>query len=353
MHIYNSEQWMKDIYEVSYNLSELEALAGKSIMITGAAGLICSSVVDILLQYNETHKAPIKIFAAGRSIEKIRERFGPSCNKEYFKFIKYDALKSDNLEVLADYVIHGAGNAFPRMIVEEPVETMISNFCGMFHLLNAAKIHKTNRILYLSSSEVYGERKEKHPYQEKDYGYIDILNPRNAYSMGKRATETLCISYAYEFDTEVVIVRPGHIYGPTASLKDDRVSSSFAYAAACGKDIVLKSDGAQVRSYTYCLDCAAAILKVLVKGKNLHAYNISNPDSIISIKQMAEILAKASGVSLIQEEANETEKKGFNPMSNSSLDGTKLMNLGWKSCFNAEKGLAHTVKILKEMKEKN
>ena len=91
-----------------------------------------------------------------------------------------------------------------------------------------------------------------------------------------------------------------------------------------------------------------AMLKVLLCGENSHAYNISNPDSIISIKQMAEILAKSAGVQLRMELPTEEERKGFNPMSNSSLESTSLTGLGWHGCFDAEDGFGHTVKILKE-----
>ena len=116
-----------------------------------------------------------------------------------------------------------------------------------------------------------------------------MLNPRNSYSISKCAAETLCASYYDEYGVDSVIIRPGHIYGPTAQETDNRVSSAWAYCVARGKDIVMKSDGSQIRSYCYCLDSASAILKVMLKGSPVKAYNISNPTSIISIKQMAEV----------------------------------------------------------------
>lgn len=159
----------------------------------------------------------------------------------------------------------------------------------------------------------------------------------------------MCVSYADEYGVDSVIARPGHIYGPTASAFDNRVSSAFAYAAVRGEDIVLKSDGSQIRSYCFCLDCASALIKVLLSGKSTYAYNISNPDSIISIKRMAHILADAGGVKLVWEEATKEDKKSFNPMGNSSLDSRNLQGIGWKSCFDAETGLRHTVRILREL----
>ncbi len=350
MMLYDNELWLSDIDKVIEVVPELKILEGKSMLVTGAAGLVCSSVVDILFRYNDTHEKKIKILAAGRWHKEMFDRFKDLVNRNDFTYVAYDASKLDNhLDVHADYIIHGASNASPNMIVKEPVETMMSNFLGMKFLLDYAKEQGTKRILYISSSEVYGEKEGIKPYKEGQYGYIDLLKSRNSYSVGKRAAETLCASYADEYGVEAVIVRPGHIYGPTASPYDNRVASAWAYSAARGEDIIMKSDGAQIRSYCYCLDCASAMLKVLLTGENCHAYNISNPESIISIKKMGEILVSSAGVELRMELPTEDERKGFNPMSNSSLESTALLGLGWKGCFDAETGLSHTVSILKAL----
>ena len=347
--LYDNQKWIADIDKVIEVVPELDELAGKSLMITGAAGLVCSAVVDIIFRYNDTHDKKIQVLAAGRWPEEMSGRFGDLVNRDDFTFVVYDASRTDNvIDVHSDYIIHGASNASPNMIVKEPVETMMSNFLGMKYLLDYAKKQGTKRILYISSSEVYGEKEGTEPYKEGQYGFIDLLKARNSYSVGKRAAETLCASYADEYGVESVIVRPGHIYGPTASPYDNRVASAWSYAVAKGEDIVMKSDGSQIRSYCYCLDCASAMLKVLLCGENCHAYNISNPDSIISIKQMAEILVKSAGVELRMELPTDEERKGFNPMSNSSLESTSLISLGWRGCFDAEAGFGHTVKILKE-----
>lgn len=348
--IYDNALWIADIDKVMEVIPEIDRLAGKSVLITGAAGLVCSSVVDVLFRYNDTHEDKIQILAAGRWIEEMRARFHDLVDRPDFHFIVYDASKTDNvIDVHADYIIHGASNAAPAMIVKEPVETMTSNFLGMKYLLDYAREQGTQRILYISSSEVYGEKEGSEPYKEGQYGYIDLLKFRNSYSIGKRAAETLCVSYAEEYGVESVIVRPGHIYGPTASPHDNRVAAAWAYAAAKGEDIVMKSDGAQIRSYCYCLDCASAILKVLLSGENCRAYNISNPDSIISIKDVAEILSRSADVRLKIELPTEEDRKGFNPMSNSSLESSSLLNLGWRGAFDAETGFSHTVEILREL----
>lgn len=353
MGFYDSKLWLSDLDEVLSTLPELQELAGKSVLITGCTGLICSAVVDLLIRWNTKHEGKINLLAAGRNQKKIEERFSLCYSKGWFSFVHFDAADTDTIvDISCDYIIHGASNASPNKIASEPVETMLSNTIGLKKLLDCAKKQGTRRLLLISSSEVYGKKESNKPYKLDEYGYVDILNPRNSYSVSKRAAETLCASYATEYCVDSVIIRPGHIYGPTAVDTDNRVSSAWAFDVAHGKDIVMKSDGAQIRSYCYCLDCASAILKVLLKGESMHAYNVSNNDSIISIRNMAEILTRIAGVQLLMEVPTEAEKKAFNPMNNSSLDSEKLGELGWKGLFNAERGFSHTVKILKEFNAK-
>ena len=352
MQLFDSNQWVQDIDDVLSVLPELSDLEGKSILITGAAGLVCSSVVDILFRYNDIHNSKIRILAAGRWEDEMTARFGNMVNRPDFAFVSYDASKNDN-EVFerADYIIHGASNASPNMIIQEPVETLMANVLGIKNLMDYAKQCEAKRILYISSSEVYGRFNDDKPHSEEEYGPIDFLNSRSSYSIGKCAAETLCVSYSDEYGIDSVIVRPGHVYGPTASQHDVRVGSAWAYAASKGEPIVMKSDGSQTRSYVYTLDCASAMLKVLFSGKTRHAYNISNPNSIISIKELGEILANIGNVQLVVDSPTGIETKRFNQMKNSSLDSEKLMNLGWRGFFNAKDGLEHTVRILKEINQ--
>ncbi|MBQ7168984.1 MAG: NAD-dependent epimerase/dehydratase family protein [Synergistaceae bacterium] len=346
--IYAGGLWLSDIGLVSASLPELDSLAGKSVVITGAGGLICSTVIDTLIHWNESHhgRDSIRIIAAGRNRAGIAERFGEFSGRGYFTFMEYDALSAEIPPITADYVIHGAGNAHPSAMSSEPAETMLANITGINAILRAS-MNAVKRVLYISSSEVYGRRTNGNtaPFTENDYGCVDILNPRSCYPVAKRAAETLCSCYVSEYGADVVIARPGHVYGPSASANDSRVSSAFAYLAARHENIIMKSDGQQLRSWCYSPDCAGAIIKLLLCGENANAYNI--PGEIMTIREMSGILAEAGGVKVIREGASENERRVFNPMNNSSVDGTKLESLGWKNIFDAKTGLTHTVDILR------
>ncbi len=342
---YNEAYW-NDVDRVLACVPNLTEIKGRPILITGGTGMICSSLVDLLLRYNQKSGAGIRILLAGRSRERIRARFLGFTEGKDFSFEPYDATAQDALNISAEYIIHGASNADPSALASEPVETIRANVTGLARLLDAARAEKSRRLLYISSSEVYGTRPDQAeplPFREEDYGYVDILNPRSAYPCSKRAAETLCASYGREYGVDTVIVRPGHIYGPQITDTDSRASAQFTRNAAAGKDIVMNSAGTQLRSYCYTLDCASAILTVLLNGEIGNAYNISNRDSIVTIRDVAEALARAGGTKVVFEEASEQEKAGYNQMTNSSLNAEKLEKLGWHAVFGLEEGADRTL----------
>lgn len=346
MNLLNSQTYISDINKIS-NLSEFNNFKNKSFFITGCTGLICSALIDLLIILNKNFDLNIKLFLAVRNKDKAINRFSNNYLDNIF-YVDYEATKPIVFNEKIDFYIHGASPASPELFVKKPVDTMLSNFFGLKELLEKA-LKNNARALYISSSEVYGKLQTSEPIPEDSCGSIDILNARSSYGQSKRAAETLCSSYISQFNSDIVIVRPGHIYGPTASRTDNRVSSTFMYDALDGKDLILKSKGEQLRSYTYCLDCASAILFVLINGKNGEAYNISNPNSICTIADMAKAFAKYGNVNLKFELPANEEKKAFNPMNNSSLNSNKLEGLGWKPTFSKDEGFEHSITILKEL----
>lgn len=340
---YTGEYW-NDVSRVIPHIKNVDSLFGSTVLITGGTGLICSGVVDILHYLNKEKNANIRIILAGRSEERTAKRFAHMAAETDYVFEYYDSTLANNLSVKADYMIHGASNANPAAYVSQPVETMASNFIGLNNLLKRAAETDTKRVLYLSSSEVYGQKDNMEPFFENDYGFLDILNQRASYPSSKRAAETLCVSYGTEYGLDTVIVRPGHIYGPAVIPSDNRATAQFTRNAVNHEDIVMKSAGTQLRSYCYSLDCASAILAVLINGESANAYNISNPDSIITISAIAKAIANAAGTKVTFENPDDAEAKGYNLMSNSSLDSSKLEALGWSAEFSPEEGAACCVK---------
>ena len=315
-----------------------------TILVTGASGLIGSALVESIAAQNRQNTGMMpRIYAAGRDVQTLRQKFGNKVD-----CVAYDALKPVDFSLDFDLIVHAASAASPELFVQNPVETIWANVYGVRELLEYAKSGRARKIVYVSSSEVYGKATPRETgFREDDYGFVDVLDVRSSYPIGKRAAETLCVSYAKEYGVDVSIVRPGHIYGPTASAKDRRVSSAFAWAAARGEPVVLKSAGASRRSYTYCSDCATAIMTVAEKGLAGEAYNIANRHGVCSIRQMAEIMADAGGVELRMGAPSASESSAFNPMDNSCLDPTKIEALGWRGEVGYKEGFQQTVYAIK------
>lgn len=341
--ILNNETYINNLTKIAKKY-KFEELKKTTIMITGGLGLIGSAIVDILYILNKNFNHEIKILVAGRNKELFNEKYKDLDN---INFVYYDALEPIQFNIPVDYIISCAGIANPKLYIEKPVETLLTSFDGTKNLLDYCLHNDVKRFLYVSSSEIYGVKETEQPYEEKMYGSINLDNLRSSYAIGKISSEILCKSYASEYLVDSVIVRPGHIFGPTASIKDKKISSDFAFRAAYGEELTLKSAGLQKRSYCYCLDCASAVLFALINGKIGEAYNIGH-NEVTSIREMSEYMANAGNVKLNVGVPTEEELKSFNPMDNSSLNNEKIKSLGYEDSFGVREACEYTVKILRE-----
>ena len=339
-------KYKEQLIEAGNGIKDISKLDKSNIFITGANGLICSALIDLLMYYNQEYGYNIHVYAGSRNRKKSEQRFDYWKKNNNFTIVDYNAIEAFNSEIKYDYIIHGACSANPALYVSNPVEIMLSNITGIKNILDYARFNNSKRVLYISSSEVYGNLNNNKAFKENDYGFIDILDVRSSYSSSKRASETLCISYSNEYDIDTVIVRPGHIYGPTMLESDNKVSSLFAREVINNNDIIMKSDGSQIRSYCYIMDCISAILTVLILGEKGEAYNISNKNSIVTIKEMAEAFAFVKNKKVIFSIPSSEEKRAFNKMNNSSLNSDKLESLGWRGKYDIKLGAKSTIEIL-------
>lgn len=350
MNLYKSETYLSDISKALDNTLGLEKIRGKSILVTGATGLIGSFIVDMLLSYNEQSRADVTVYACGRNIERLKERFS-YYSGERLIFKEYDITNPVDFDFDADYIIHAASNAYPAAFSNDPVGTIKANVMGTDNLLSFALSHKTKRFLFVSSGEVYGQANpDIEAFYEAYSGYVDPTDTRSCYPASKRAAETLCVSYTKQFGIETVIVRPCHTYGPNTTKADNRANAQFVNNAVAGEDIVMKSAGTQMRSYCYIADSASAILTVLFCGETGQAYNICNNAAKINIAGFAGEVAKAAGKKVIFANPTDLDLAQQTRISYAVLDGTKLEGLGWKGKFSVQEGVEHTVKALLEVK---
>ncbi len=318
--------YIQDIQRAALADVPWDKLTGCNILITGATGLIGSCLVDVLMARED---ATFHVYAAGRSELRAQSRFAAYLPTPRFHFFLYDVTEPVDSDVSFHFIVHAASGAAPQAFAHTPVEVMKSNILGTLNLLNYGLAHDLRRLLYVSSGEVYGQCSTPE-ISECDSGYVDPTKPRSCYPSSKRAAEALCASFADEYGADVVIARPAHIYGPHFTESDNRVYAQFIRNVLHGEDIVMKSDGSQLRSWCYVVDCATAMLHVLLKGAKGEAYNISDNSSALSIKQLAEMVAKIGGRNVVMDVPKGDEKKGYNPVTRSVFLTDKLEALGWK-----------------------
>ena len=327
---------------------QLEQLRGCNILVAGATGLIGSFLVDVLMLSNELLHYNINVFAMSRKKESLEKRFKSHLKSPFFHPIQHDVKFPLTCHYRFDYIINAASNAYPLAFSTDPVGTIMGNILGVYNLLEYARQKGIKRFLFISSGEVYGQGNENVSAFDESYsGYVDNTNPRSCYPNAKRAAETLCVAYTKQYGIDTVIARPCHIYGPTATKNDNRASAQFINNVLSGNDIVMKSQGLQLRSYCYVADCVSGILTILLKGETGQAYNIANANSNVTIREMAEIIASISGKKVVFEIPSEIEKAGYNPVMQSVLNAGKLEKLGWKANYDIKTGLKRTIDILK------
>ncbi len=313
-----------DILKAGQQLLPWKKLENCNILITGATGLIGGCLVEILMKRQHTYH----IYAAGRNEERARMLFDEFMDDPTFHFLKYDVCKKLVSDKDFHYIIHAASNASPVFFKNNPVEVIKSNIYGVANLMEYGMSHSMHRMLYVSTGEIYGE--DKRTFTETDSGYVDCAKVRSCYPSSKRAAETLCVSYADEYGADVVIARPCHTYGPHFTESDNRVYCQFIRNVLRGEDIVMKSDGLQMRSWCYVVDCAVALLYILLKGERGNAYNVADANSTFTIRSLASAIAKSNGKKVVFASPTDVEKQSFTAISHAVFSTEKLQKLGWK-----------------------
>ena len=293
MNVFENSLYKEDIdYVVALDLP-WEKLKNKSIMISGATGLIGSMLIDVMMKKN-SEGLNCTVYALGRSKSRMQARFAYCFMDTHFRFVEYDVNKKLVLSDIGtiDYVLHLASNTHPLQYATDPIGTITTNIIGVQNLLDFAVDHNTTRFAFASSNEIYGEnRGDTEKFDEHYCGYIDCNTMRAGYPESKRCSEALCQAYKAQRNLDIVIPRLTRSYGPTLLESDTKALSQFLHSGVAGEDIVLKSAGTQYYSYLYVADSVAGLLTVLLQGENGEAYNIADDASDIMLKDLAAIIA--------------------------------------------------------------
>ncbi len=283
-----------DIAEIGSRLGrEARAFSGKTVVLCGGRGFLGRYFTAVFTHLNETVlKKPCRLIVLDNLIT-AGKAGSEALIIPHGRFIKHDVSKPFKPSFKVDYILQAAGIASPYYYRMYPLQTLEASIAGTKNMLDLA-IKSSARLLFFSSSEIYGDPDPKHvPTPESYRGNVACLGPRACYDESKRLGETLCYVYHHQFGAKAVMVRPFNVYGPGMQERDYRVLPNFAARIKAGLPLRLYGHGRQTRTFCYVTDALTGFLKVLLSGAPGEAYNIGNPKPEVSMLELAKYAARA------------------------------------------------------------
>ena len=304
----------------------------KTILVTGGGGFIGSNLID-------------KLLALGYEIICL-DNFDPFYPKEIKINNLGEALKNKNFTLFEgdinnikdiescfklnkiDIVVHLAAKAGVRPSIEDPVNCYQTNIFGTLNLLEVMKKNKVSKLIFASSSSVYGNNKVL-PFSEAD----NVDSPISPYAASKKSGELLCYTYHQLYNFDIFCLRFFTVYGPRQ--RPDLAIHKFTNLALNGQEIPFFGDGLTARDYTYIDDINDGILGAIHNLKGFDIFNLGESKTI-TLKKMIEVL---------ESKLNKKIKINSLPMQAGDVDVTyasitkaaKL--LGYKPKWNFEDGI--------------
>ena len=302
------------------------------ILITGGAGFIGSHLCDRFLADGHS------VIAMDNLVTGSTDNVAHLAGHERFRFIKQDVTEYIFIDGALDVVMHFASPASPVSYLELPIQTLKVGALGTHKTLGLARAKKA-RYFLASTSEVYGDPKI-HPQPETYWGNVNPIGPRGVYDEAKRFAESMVMAYHRFHDMDTRIVRIFNTYGPRMALDDGRVVPNFVGQALRHKPLTVYGNGQQTRSFTYVDDLVAGIYTLLMSDEH-EPVNLGNPDTELTMIQLAELINKLSGNTagiVYQDLRSADDPQVRRP------DITKAQRiLKWEARVSAEEGMRRTI----------
>lgn len=325
-----------------------ECLKGKSVLVTGATGLIGFQLIKAMLVIGN-----IRIIAMIRDAEKAKQMYTDDDMKR-LSFVVGDITESIEVDGEVDYIFHCAAVTTSKEMIRNPVETINTSVNGTNNVLKLAVAKRTKSVVYISSMEMYGTFDGTvGEVSEENIGFVDPLKVRSNYPECKRLCENMCVAYLHEYNVPVKIARLAQTFGAGIMPWENRVFAQFARSVINKTNIVLHTRGSSEGNYCYTRDCVTGLLTILLNGENGEAYNVANPASHTTISGMATMVAEkiAGGDIAIVYDIPETNEYGYASDTKMKLNSDKLQKLGWHPQVDLEEAYERMIEQMKLEKE--
>eukprot|EP01013_Petalomonas_cantuscygni_P030311 TRINITY_DN56270_c0_g1_i1.p1 TRINITY_DN56270_c0_g1~~TRINITY_DN56270_c0_g1_i1.p1 ORF type:complete len:347 (-),score=73.87 TRINITY_DN56270_c0_g1_i1:492-1502(-) len=305
------------------------------ILVTGGTGFLGSNLCRRLVREGHDVICLDNLFTSDkRNIEDLL----PLPN---FEFIRHDVCQPILLEV--DHIYHLACPASPPHYQWNPIHTVKTCVLGAINMLGLAKRCRA-RILFTSTSEVYGDPDDAHHPQTEDYrGNVNPIGPRSCYDEGKRCAETIFYDYHRMHGVDIRIVRIFNTYGPRMHPFDGRVITNFVIQALQNDPITLYGDGKQTRSFCFVDDLLDAIQAMMLQDGFLGPVNIGNPGEF-TIRELADHVVRLTGS---KSTVTQLPAPADDPLQRRPDISLAKEKLHWEPKIALEEGLKRTIEYFR------
>ncbi len=337
--VYTREAWVGESRRPVADFINPESLTMRC-MITGAAGFIGSSLADLLL--SQGHEViGIDCYADYYPREIKESNIAEALRHPRFTFVEEDLLAADLGPLLkgVDWVFHQAAQAGVRASWGSSFDTYArNNILVTQRLLESAKGSAIKRLVYASSSSIYGDSPEL-PLRESARP-----QPVSPYGVTKLAAEHLCYLYHVNYGVPTVSLRYFTVYGPRQ--RPDMAFNKFIRAALQGDEIVVHGDGEQTRDFTFISDiCNANLLAAQTDEATGRIFNVGG-GSRVTVNYVLEILSKLSG-GQVKVRHIEDQKGDVRHTLSDATPAREI--LGYSTRVSVEEGLAREFEWLKNI----
>ncbi|MGB2728378.1 MAG: SDR family oxidoreductase [Halobacteriota archaeon] len=302
-------------------------------VITGGAGFIGSNLAEELSKETDTEIIIVDDLSTGR-IENLKTF------NQNIKFVRGSITDLDLLKMIfedVDYVFHQAAIPSVPRSIKDPIASNNANINGTLNVLVAAKDSSVKKVIYASSSSVYGDTPELPKREDMR------ANPKSPYAVTKLVGEYYCDVFNEVYGLKTVSLRYFNVYGPRQDPYSDyaAVIPRFINMVSENKSPVIYGDGEQTRDFTFVKDVVRANI-LAAKSDAKGVYNIANGNRI-SINELAEMIMKLMGKNLkpVHDAPREGDvKHSLGDISRANKD------LGYEPRYSLEEGLRETIEWL-------
>ena len=312
-------------------------------LVAGGAGFIGKHLCESLL------KDDLRVICVDNFITSSENNIKPLLSNSNFVFINQNLIEPFEIKEHVDFIFHLASPASPnknspRSYINFPLETLLVNSQGTYHLLELGK-NNNSKFLFTSTSEVYGDPLEN-PQKEEYFGNVNPNGIRSVYDESKRFGEAITMAYVRKFDLDARIIRIFNTYGPYMQVDDGRAVSEFIVNAIKNQSLTIYGDGKQTRSFCFVYDMVNGIKLAMFQDNTCgEVINLGNPDerTVLNLaEKIKEIVNSNSEIEFI--EKAEDDPKVRRP------DITKAKTLlQWEPKVSLEEGLVQTIEYFKSL----